>query len=262
MKLNDYQIESNATSKKYVGRAFDLEDFTGVLATLGASAATTKIAGDLKKRVFHGHDKFIDARNYKAMFRYVNEITDEAQHTPATSPFLNETEQKCIDAVIGIIDESGEVGEVLRSYLLGSITKEALDKKLGDELGDVLWYIARASEAAGLSLEDVAQGNLAKLAARYPNGFSQEHSKHRDTASEDAALDEAIHKHDGAHVSEAIPDTLTTCIEALKEAKNTFDKLLVDAAGVVSINGSKEDVAILQSTYNHIKKALAEVDHE
>lgn len=263
MELNDYQIKSGATSKKYTGKAFDLEDFTGVLAILGASAATTKVAGVLKKKVFHGHGVFIDTRNYKAMFDYTNAITDAAQHRPATAPFLNADDQKFVDTIIGVIDESGEVGEVLKSYLLGGITKEAFEKKLGDELGDVLWYIARASEAAGLSLADVAQGNLAKLAARYPNGFTQEQSEHRNTVSEDKALNAAIHKHNGDTLQPTdSTQKLKTCVVALREAKSTFDQLLVDAAGKVAINGSEKDVAILQNTYNHIKKALAEVSHE
>ena len=50
---------------------------------------------------------------------------------------------------------------------------------LGDELGDVLWYLAEAATAAGLDLEDIANHNIQKLVKRYPEGFSQADSINR-----------------------------------------------------------------------------------
>ena len=38
--------------------------------------------------------------------------------------------------------------------------------KLKDEVGDVLWYLANLCTDLGLSLDDVAEGNLAKLQDR------------------------------------------------------------------------------------------------
>jgi NTP pyrophosphatase (non-canonical NTP hydrolase) len=56
------------------------------------------------------------------------------------------------------------------------ISKEAL----AEELGDVLWYLAEAATALELKLNDIAQMNVDKLAARYPEGFSQERSRNRE----------------------------------------------------------------------------------
>ena len=42
---------------------------------------------------------------------------------------------------------------------------------VADELGDVLWYLAVAAKAAGLTLDEVAAKNVDKLRARYPEGF-------------------------------------------------------------------------------------------
>jgi NTP pyrophosphatase (non-canonical NTP hydrolase) len=43
---------------------------------------------------------------------------------------------------------------------------------VSDELGDVLWYLSDIASAYGLNLCDVALGNIRKLEARYPDGFT------------------------------------------------------------------------------------------
>jgi NTP pyrophosphatase (non-canonical NTP hydrolase) len=43
-------------------------------------------------------------------------------------------------------------------------------EKLRKELGDALWYISQAATELGLSLEDIAEANLAKLADRQARG--------------------------------------------------------------------------------------------
>ena len=70
---------------------------------------------------------------------------------------------------MGLAGESGEVCDYLKKV---AFHDHDLDKeKLADELGDVLWYIANLAEAAGLSLADIAVGNIEKLRKRYPDGF-------------------------------------------------------------------------------------------
>ena len=78
---------------------------------------------------------------------------------------------------LGLTGESGEVSDIVKK-ILGhghELDVEVITK----ELGDVLWYIAVMASALGVSLEDIAQGNIDKLKARYPNGFSTERSINR-----------------------------------------------------------------------------------
>jgi NTP pyrophosphatase (non-canonical NTP hydrolase) len=70
--------------------------------------------------------------------------------------------------VLGINGEAGEIAEKVKKIIRdknGIMSQE--DKvELGKELGDVLWYLAIFAQHLGLSLDDVADANLHKLADR------------------------------------------------------------------------------------------------
>ena len=80
-------------------------------------------------------------------------------------------------ALIGLSDELGEIAGPLKKYLYhGHDLNVAY---VQDEIGDLLWYLATLCNALGISLQDALQGNINKLALRYPDGFSSERSIHR-----------------------------------------------------------------------------------
>lgn len=81
---------------------------------------------------------------------------------------------------------AGEVGE-LANYIKKGLYHghEISPQVLVDELGDILWYLARAADLLGVGLDQIAGYNLAKLAARYPEGFSSQASINRPEDSED-----------------------------------------------------------------------------
>lgn len=69
---------------------------------------------------------------------------------------------------LGLNGEAGEVAEKMKKIIRNhqnDMSKLDLDD-FKKELGDVLWYLAMMSRQVGLSLEDVAATNLAKLADR------------------------------------------------------------------------------------------------
>lgn len=77
----------------------------------------------------------------------------------------------------GLNGEAGECIDILKKH---EFQKHPLNEtKLIDELGDVLWYIAETALALNTTLDEVAQKNIAKLRARYPEGFSSECSIQR-----------------------------------------------------------------------------------
>ena len=86
-------------------------------------------------------------------------------------------DEMLLNAVMGMCGEAGEAIDLLKKHRAQGA---ALDiDRLVKEVGDCLWYIAEFAEASGVSLAEIAQRNIAKLKARYPEGFSEERSNNR-----------------------------------------------------------------------------------
>lgn len=80
--------------------------------------------------------------------------------------------------VLGLGGEAGEVIDLIKKYIGHG---HPLDReRLLRELGDVLWYVSAIAGALGFTLEEVARANVAKLRARYPDGFDPARSQNRD----------------------------------------------------------------------------------
>ena len=73
---------------------------------------------------------------------------------------------------LGLTNEVGEVAGKIKKIFrakdgaIGSAEREALKA----ELGDVLWYLAQVATELDLSLQDIADANLAKLFDRLERG--------------------------------------------------------------------------------------------
>lgn len=74
-----------------------------------------------------------------------------------------------IDA-LGLAAEAGEVASELQHA--HEQERPVSTAYIAEELGDCLWRIADMCSALGISLTDVAAGNVTKLRLRHPNGFS------------------------------------------------------------------------------------------
>lgn len=64
---------------------------------------------------------------------------------------------------LGLNGEAGEVAEKIKKVIRGD---REIDQELVDELGDVLWYLARLLDEIGEDFDDVANRNLSKLLDR------------------------------------------------------------------------------------------------
>lgn len=82
------------------------------------------------------------------------------------------------NGVLGLAGEAGECADLLKKcfYQDGRDIRQALK----EELGDCLWYCAELAAGMNWTLEEVAELNIIKLKARYPEGFSADRSLHRE----------------------------------------------------------------------------------
>jgi NTP pyrophosphatase (non-canonical NTP hydrolase) len=65
--------------------------------------------------------------------------------------------------VLGLTSEAGEVAGKLKKVIRGD---NVAPESFLSEVSDVLWYLARIADNLGLTLEDIADYNVAKLTKR------------------------------------------------------------------------------------------------
>ena len=83
----------------------------------------------------------------------------------AIYPYRYET----IYPALGLCGEAGEVAEKVKKSIrvgLDFYEKKRFKESLTKELGDVLWYISALANDLEISLNDIAEQNIEKLASR------------------------------------------------------------------------------------------------
>lgn len=98
---------------------------------------------------------------------------DDYQKRAITTNLTKEDQFKeLLQQVLGLADESGEVQAIFKKWIRDQDADFAkLDRdNVKKELGDVLWYIAVIAHDLGISLDDLANTNLEKLASRKARG--------------------------------------------------------------------------------------------
>jgi NTP pyrophosphatase (non-canonical NTP hydrolase) len=68
---------------------------------------------------------------------------------------------------LGLAGEAGEVANKVKKIMRGDKMTREKKELLGDEIGDVLWYAAQLATDLGMSLEEIATGNISKLWGRW-----------------------------------------------------------------------------------------------
>lgn len=88
---------------------------------------------------------------------------------------------RLLTGAVGISAEAGEFMEIVKKIIFqGKPANEDNLEHLKIELGDILWYVAQACLALDISLEELTDMNIKKLAKRYPEGsFDAYYSENR-----------------------------------------------------------------------------------
>ena len=119
--------------------------------------------------------KNIDLNRYK---QFVSVVTSkESNHTQSMIDRLQELEKGGVNVsllltgAIGIASEGGEFAEIVKKCVFqGKPLDNDTVFHAKRELGDIMWYWINSVRALGLDPNEVIQGNVDKLMARYPGG--------------------------------------------------------------------------------------------
>ena len=116
--------------------------------------------------------------NFQRYQEFVDAVTSDASTDfVALSDRLVELDRKganierLLTAGVGINAEGGEFLEIIKKMVFqGKPWNDDNREHLIIELGDLMWYVAQATMALGVSFEEVIETNVRKLEKRYPGG--------------------------------------------------------------------------------------------
>ena len=129
--------------------------------------------------------KSIDFKKYT---EFVDAVTSEASTDfLALSDRLVQLDEKganierLLTAGVGINAEGGEFLEIIKKMIFqGKPSNEDNRHHMIVELGDIMWYVAQACMALGVTIDEVIACNVTKLEKRYPGGsFDPYYSENR-----------------------------------------------------------------------------------
>jgi len=130
----------------------------------------------MSKIDFEKYQKFVDAVTSDASTDFVA-LSDRL----VTLDEKGANIERLLTAGVGINAEGGEFLEIIKKMVFqGKPWDDHNREHLIIELGDLMWYVAQACMALGVSFDDVIARNVTKLEKRYPGGaFDVYYSENR-----------------------------------------------------------------------------------
>jgi len=115
---------------------------------------------------FSRYEKFVDAVTSDASTDFVA-LSDRLVELDSKGANI----ERLLTAGVGINAEGGEFLEIIKKMVFqGKPWNDDNREHLIIELGDLMWYVAQATQALGISFEEVLATNVKKLEKRYPGG--------------------------------------------------------------------------------------------
>jgi NTP pyrophosphatase (non-canonical NTP hydrolase) len=96
------------------------------------------------------------------------ELSDYQSRADGTDQRPGTGDDAVLFPAIGLASEIGSLLRHVKKRLRDGDAHELFAVEVGEELGDVLWYVANLATKLGLDLDDVAAGNLQKVRDRWP----------------------------------------------------------------------------------------------
>ncbi len=114
-------------------------------------------------------------------------VTDHKSYDAVRERLSQEEAARLFHYFVGIGTESGELLDALKKAIIYGKTLDKVNLK--EEIGDVLWYVARALDVLNLTFEEVMDVNINKLKARYGEKFTEYAALNRDLEKERKVLE-------------------------------------------------------------------------
>ena len=126
---------------------------------------------------FERYEKFVDAVTSDASTDFVA-LSDRLVELDEKGASI----ERLLTAGVGINAEGGEFLEIIKKIIFqGKPWDDHNKEHLIIELGDLMWYVAQACMALGVSFDEVVARNVKKLEKRYPGGqFDVYYSENRE----------------------------------------------------------------------------------
>ena len=93
--------------------------------------------------------------------------------------------ERLLTSGVGINAEGGEFLEIIKKMVFqGKPWNEDNREHLIIELGDIMWYVAQATQALNITFDQVIEMNVNKLKKRYPGGEFDVHKSENRAAND------------------------------------------------------------------------------
>ncbi|WP_373928449.1 nucleoside triphosphate pyrophosphohydrolase family protein [Sphingomonas aerolata] len=100
----------------------------------------------------------MDLKAYQAQALQTDQVPGVADEEFATAVIV---------PMLGLAGETGQLLSEYKKHLRDGDAHRLFRDRVGEELGDLLWYVANVASKFGLDLDDIAQRNLTKVRARW-----------------------------------------------------------------------------------------------
>lgn len=114
--------------------------------------------------------------------------TDSTNYQPVADRLNDPKTAQLIHYALGLATEAGEFQDAVKRYI--AYGKQLDSTNLKEEVGDILWYVARICSLYGWSMDEVMNLNIQKLKARFPEKFTENHAIKRDLENERKVLEQ------------------------------------------------------------------------
>jgi NTP pyrophosphatase (non-canonical NTP hydrolase) len=196
-KYQNYEEYTN-DARRTLSTKFELNEETlaEVFKVLICLEAYGGHLDQLKKNIFYG--KEIPELSQRLITADVSKLQEHIDSAGCDFTFkhpIDDKGQVILHSLMGIITEAVELATPFITHYCHSDkdytdVAEKIDVvNIGEEIGDMHWYISQLMKALNLKHEEVLEKNIAKLKARYPDKFNSDNAINRNLEAERKTLE-------------------------------------------------------------------------